>query len=96
MASTLRASPGLPLSPILMYDSPNLIFDMDFNEISRRIIAGGQLTDEEALALADIPLESLPDLWNAAERVTAALVERRFDTCSIVNARSGRCPEATA
>lgn len=93
MASTLRASPALPLSPILMYDSPNLIFDMDFNEISRRIIAGRQLTDEEALALADIPLESLPDLWNAAERVTAALVERRFDTCSIVNARSGRCPE---
>ena len=66
---------------------------MDFNEITRRIIAGARISDEEAYALADTSSESLPDLWKAAERVTEALVERRFDTCSIVNARSGRCPE---
>lgn len=67
--------------------------DIDFNEITERIKSGGRLTDEEAIALCDIADEELPLLWKAAEEVTSTFIGRRFDSCSIVNARSGRCPE---
>ena len=67
--------------------------DIDFNEITERIKSGGRLTDEEALALCDIADEELPLLWKAAEEVTSTFIGRKFDSCSIVNARSGRCPE---
>lgn len=67
--------------------------DIDFQDIAARIIAGGELSAEEAYALAELPDDCLPGLWGAAEAVTEALMPGTFDTCSIVNARSGRCPE---
>lgn len=62
-------------------------------EVRERILGGGELTGEEALALAEIGPEQREELYAAAEAVTQKYCSRVFDTCSIVNARSGRCPE---
>lgn len=55
-----------------------------------KILAGGQLTDDEVYSLCDVP--SVP-LREAAAEITRALCTREFDSCSIVNARSGSCSE---
>ena len=60
-------------------------------EIKQRIIAGGSLTAEEALSLlTDAPFEAL---CQAAHEITEQCAPRVFDMCSIINAKSGRCPE---
>lgn len=46
--------------------------------------------DEAVRAAEEIPLERLVSL---AATVTEKCASRQFDTCSIVNAKSGRCPE---
>lgn len=66
---------------------------MDLKEISGRLISGGEITADEAYVLAELPDDRLPELWAAAAAVTEALIPKEFDSCSIVNARSGRCPE---
>ena len=59
-----------------------------------RVLAGGSITADEAYALADISdSEGVAALRDAAAEVTARMVPRIFDSCSIVNARSGRCSE---
>ena len=56
-----------------------------------RIIRRGGLDREEAESMAEsVPLRQLVSM---AAEVTAACASRRFDTCSIINAKSGRCPE---
>ena len=59
--------------------------------IAERIIGGGRIGRDEALAL----LRSAPreKLREAAHRVTAACASKRFDFCSIINARCGACSE---
>lgn len=60
-------------------------------EIKQRIIAGGSLTAEEALSLlTEAPFEAL---CQAAHEITEQCAPRVFDMCSIINAKSGRCPE---
>ena len=49
------------------------------------------ITKEEALAL--LRPERREELRERAHETTERCVEKRFDFCSIVNARSGRCPE---
>ena len=63
--------------------------------LRERVLAGGDITEAEAYALADIAAEPAgrETLMAAAEAVTARFAPRKFDTCSIVNARSGRCSE---
>ncbi len=66
---------------------------MDIIAIKQRILAGGSVTAEEAYSLID-PCQCAPEaLREAAAEVTRAFSPRTFDSCSIVNARSGRCPE---
>lgn len=59
-------------------------------EIKDRIIGGGAITSAEAYSLLDADFDALCD---AAADITAALCSDEFDSCSIINARSGRCPE---
>lgn len=63
---------------------------MSVQSIKEKILAGGQATDEEIMSLADAdPAE----VRAAAAEITAAFIEPSFISCSIVNARSGKCSE---
>lgn len=66
---------------------------IDIENLKRQILAGESLSREEAFALGEIPDEGEPALWDAAEEITRKLCSRNFDSCSIINARSGKCPE---
>ncbi|MDE6577412.1 MAG: biotin synthase BioB [Muribaculaceae bacterium] len=65
----------------------------NITDLKNKILEGGQLSKEEALSLAEITPDKYETLWQAAEEITSRLCDKTFDSCSIVNARSGRCPE---
>ena len=71
------------------------ITETEVAELRERVLAGGDITEAEAYALADTVAapEGLEAVLAAAEAVTAQFSPRKFDTCSIVNARSGHCSE---
>lgn len=59
-------------------------------ELKQKICAGGNVMRDEALALADEPLD---DLTAAADEIREKMCGNRFDMCTIVNGKCGRCPE---
>lgn len=64
----------------------------DIDDIARRVIETGEGVDREtALALMRTP--HMDALCDAADRICKAFHGRAFDSCSIVNARSGMCGE---
>lgn len=64
---------------------------MEIGILKEKVLEGGQISREEALFLAR--QENKPELYKAAGEIRDHKMGRRFDTCSIVNARSGRCSE---
>ena len=63
----------------------------ELENIAGRVVATGEgISEEEALSLAVAPSAALEE---AAARVTMSCASKVFDTCSIINAKSGRCPE---
>ena len=60
-------------------------------KIKERIFAGGEITPDEALELAQKAIRS--DLYTAADEIRKKFCNKTLDTCSIINARSGHCPE---
>lgn len=64
---------------------------MTLNELKTRVLSGGHITPDEALFLANV--KDREALYEAAHDITRQMAERRPDFCSIINARSGRCPE---
>ena len=60
-------------------------------KLEEKIKEGQVLTAEEALwLLEEAPFDALCE---TAHRITEAYASRKFDMCSIINAKSGRCPE---
>lgn len=59
--------------------------------LKRRILEGGEISIEEASALANA--SDLNALCNAADELRRHFCGDEMDTCSIVNARSGLCGE---
>lgn len=66
---------------------------MNIIQLREKILVGGSLTEAEAYALEEIALSDPEALYEAAAEITARFHTRWFDTCSIINARSGRCGE---
>lgn len=62
-------------------------------ELKNRILAGGDITAAEAMELAAMLPARSSELREAARELTEKLCPRQFDSCSIVNARSGKCSE---
>lgn len=62
----------------------------DFKVLADKICDGYMLTEDEAYQLLDMPSA---DLRQAALLVSRRMVPRKFDSCSIINARSGHCSE---
>ncbi|MEW6348105.1 MAG: biotin synthase BioB [Thermodesulfobacteriota bacterium] len=64
--------------------------------VEERILAGGALEREEGELLLDLPDEFLLHLLAAADRIRIRFKGSFFDSCALVNARSGRCSEDCA
>lgn len=62
-------------------------------QLKDKILQGGRLTKEEALSLCDVTESQQQELWDAAEEISRKFCTRSFDSCSIINARSGKCSE---
>ena len=59
--------------------------------LKQHVLAGGQINEEQAKELAyDSNKEAL---YRAAHAITRHFMGNKFDTCSIINAKSGNCSE---
>lgn len=59
-------------------------------QLKNKVLAGGEVTREEALGLMDAPLEALSQ---AADQLREHFCGDRFDLCTIVNSKCGKCSE---
>ncbi len=67
---------------------------MDIEQLKQRVLSGGEIDREEALALyRQVDLDAL---CAAADAIRRHFTGNRLDTCSIINARSGICSEDCA
>lgn len=60
-------------------------------ELKNKILAGGDINDDEAKKIANFP--NLDELLSAANEIKEKMCGITVDTCSIINARSGHCTE---
>ena len=64
---------------------------MTIEKAKQYILEGGKITEEQALSLANHPDKEA--LYEAAHQITRHFMGNKFDTCSIINAKSGNCSE---
>lgn len=64
---------------------------MEIKDIKDKVLAGGKVSLEEALFLSEF--KDLDLLCDAANEIRQKFVGDEVDSCSIVNARSGKCGE---
>lgn len=64
--------------------------------IEEKIVAGGEISPEDAAYVSSIPGPAVFDLFAAANRIRNLFRGNRIDICAIVNAKSGACPEDCA
>ena len=65
-------------------------------KVTNRILAGGEITEDEALRLSLVSGTDRYALFMAASQVKEHFVGSRVSLCSIINAKSGRCAENCA
>jgi biotin synthase len=61
--------------------------------IADRIIAGGHISETEVLELTNVAGSDLFFLFAEASRIREQFLGSKIFLCSIINAKSGRCPE---
>lgn len=59
-------------------------------QLKEKVLSGGQVNREEALLLADAPLD---ELTQAADEIRRQICGTGFDLCTIVNGKCGLCSE---
>lgn len=59
-------------------------------QIKNKVLEGKEISDEDIKVLLDSDNEPL---FKAAEEITRRFMNDRFDMCSIINAKSGKCSE---
>ncbi|PHU36650.1 biotin synthase BioB [Pseudobutyrivibrio ruminis] len=62
-------------------------------ELKEKVLAGNEVSKEEALALYNLPEEDLKELCQAADELREHFCNNAFDMCTIINGKSGRCSE---
>ena len=60
------------------------------NWFTDKVLQGEQITKSEALYLYEQPLD---ELCQSADRIRRHFCSNRFDICTIINGKSGRCSE---
>ena len=64
---------------------------MRIEEAKQLVLEGGKIDERQALGLANHPDKEA--LYEAAHQITRHFMGDKFDTCSIINAKSGNCSE---
>ncbi|MGN0400594.1 MAG: biotin synthase BioB [Blautia sp.] len=59
-------------------------------KIKEKVLSGGLITREEARGLVEADLE---ELCCGADEIRKAFCKNTFDICTIINGKSGKCPE---
>lgn len=74
-------------------NSENFSMGKLINSVEEKVLAGEDILRSEAEVLLGTPDEYLLTLLGAADRVRIRFKGNRFDSCSLINARSGLCGE---
>ncbi|MDR3604148.1 MAG: hypothetical protein P4L38_05925, partial [Syntrophaceae bacterium] len=78
-----------------MDKNQNMLIEL-IEEIESRILDGGKIERKEAAALWNLPYNLLMKLAAAADRIRINFLGNRFDSCALINAKSGMCSEDCA
>lgn len=65
-------------------------------KLEQKIVSGKRITRDEALEVASISGRGIFDLFSSANRIRHHFRGDYVDVCSIINAKSGACPEDCA
>lgn len=63
---------------------------MNLEELKNTVLKGGQISRQDAI---DLYNEDYDELRAAAEEIRKHFCQDQFDMCTIINAKSGHCPE---
>lgn len=67
--------------------------DLTWGQVREKVLSGENLLKEEALELAEWPLEKLDELLEMSKEIREYFWKKEVSLCSIINARSGLCGE---
>jgi biotin synthase len=92
----IQKNPGYTHHLLLITNHMNLqenILGISLTEIVDRILGGGFISHPDALEIAELPESETNSLLFHANRLREHFFGNRIHLCSIINAKSGLCPE---